>query len=133
MYSRKIVEYYTVPRTVYVTSDGEEFEQEYFARRHERNITPERKIISSSWDIGAENTYITCYKVENKDDYDYLDFKKWNNCGSGVYDGPGWYMAIKYDGGDYDDSYEIYKVSDYIKILEDSIQTLKDCIDESNT
>lgn len=98
MYSRKIVEY-TTPKTIYVTSDGEEFEREYYARRHERDITPERKIVSFSCWVGTKDTYITCYKVENKDDYDYLVFKKWNDDGSDMYDGPGWYMAIKYDGG----------------------------------
>jgi len=41
-------------------------------------------------------------------------------------------MAIRYDGGDYAATYEIYKVNDYIKILEDGIQALKNCMDESN-
>ena len=114
--------------TIYVTSDGQEFFRRYDARKHERDITPERKFEKRYIEI--EDNYSVCYKVLSEEDYNYLVLKEWNDCGKGVYVGPGWYIAHKYDGGDWEDTYEVYKLDSFIQKFMKKLQELQE-INES--
>lgn len=119
-------EYFT---TIYITSDGQEFCIRSDAEQHEeelrimqdRHEIPYKYIGYLSFlDSGAD-----AYEIKSEDDLKYLNIKEWNRCGSWTYDGPGWYMAVWHDGGDYSDYYSITKVDEYIKNLEEDLNNLK--------
>ena len=114
-------------KTVYVTEDGEEFDSQYEAQQHEDNLLAYRKIpyvyggFINSLDCGVD-----CYYIESKDDLEYLKAKEWRRNATCAYAGPGWYLAQRFDGGDYDDYYHIIKLDKYIEMLEADLKQLKD-------
>lgn len=113
--------------TVYVTDDGQEFSSRREAQKHEDSLLAERGIHSEYLGfMHTFDTYITCYEIKSEEDLKYLEAKEWNHNCTYTYDGPGWYIEKKIDGGDYADSYEIIKVDDYIEELEIDLKQLKD-------
>ncbi len=121
------------PHTIYsfITSDGYEFTSEREAIMHEDSLIPIRKIeyyylsLSTLDEGGAD-----CYKITEEADLEYLQAKEWSHNGQDEYDGPGWYLAIRHDGGDYNDTYEVIKVDNYKIMLEDDLSNIK-CLTNS--
>lgn len=116
-----------VYKTVYVTEDGMEFDSRYEAQQHEDSLLSYRKIpcVYSGF-LGTLECGVDCYYIESKEDLDFLKAKEWHHNATYVYNGPGWYLAHRFDGGDYSDYYEIIKVDEYIKTLEGDLEQLKD-------
>lgn len=112
---------------VYVTEDGAEFDSKYKALYHEISMQPERDIpwyyidFETLDDIGAD-----CYYIKDESDLKYLFVKQWDQHASWAYSGEGWYMAICHAGGDYPDSYEIVKLDEYKKMLENDLAQIND-------
>ena len=117
---------YTIDKIIYICSDGMEFEIESDARAHEDSLIKKREIKMDYIELNSLDCYgAYCYYITEEDDLKYLEVTSWAHNGFYKYKGPGWYMAIKYDGGDYSDSYEITLVEDYIHPLEEDINKLK--------
>lgn len=121
------------PRTIYsfITSDGYEFTSEREAIMHEDSLIPIRKLEDyylslSTLDEGGAY----CYKITEEADLEYLQAKEWNHNGQYEYNGPGWYLAIRHNNGDYDDTYEVIKVDDYKTMLEDDLSNIN-CLTNS--
>lgn len=112
--------------TVYVTEDGKEFSTYREAQKHEDSLLAERGIpwIRTEF-INTLDNSCDCFNIRSEEDLRYLQAKEWNHKGSYSYDGPGWYLAQRYDGGDYDDYYEITKVDEYIEMLEADLKQFK--------
>ena len=116
----------TTFKTIYVCEDGQEFENKHEAQKHEDNLIPSRKIEEyyltlDSMDSGGGY----CYRITEAEDLKYLNAKEWNYHGEFEYEGPGWYLAIFHDGGDYYDTYEIIKVDTYKELLENDLENIK--------
>ena len=116
--------------TIYITSDGQEFGIRSDAERHEEEL----RIMQDRHEIPYKRTgYLSfldsgadAYEIKSEDDLKYLNIKEWNRCGSWTYDGPGWYIAEFYNGGDYPDYYHVEKIDHYIENLEEDLTLLKD-------
>ena len=113
-----------VPKKIYVTSDGKEFESKFYANRHEYEIMPERNFQQATFSLDDETTAV-CYKIENIDDYRYLSAKKWDISTTNSYVGPGWYMSVRQDGGDYNDWYEVTYLPNYFNNLKEQLQAVE--------
>lgn len=111
---------------VYITSDGKEFTSKREAEKHEVKLMPEKQIPKHYIELLVTEDYGYCYKIESEDDLKYLQQKIWLQNAYYHYDGPGWYIAIQYDGGDYADNYEVFSVKHYIKNLQHDLNTLKE-------
>ena len=121
------------PRIIYsfITSDGYEFTSEREAIMHEDSLIPIRKIEDyylslSTLDEGG----VYCYKITEEADLEYLQAKEWDHNGQYEYDGPGWYLVIRHNGGDYNETYEVIKVDSYKTMLEDDLSNIK-CLTNS--
>lgn len=115
-----------IQTTVYMTSDGKKFNDKNAAEQHEKEILmPEREIESQVISLYTQDYFTICYNIQNEDDFYYLVVKKWKHNYSGDFKGPGWYLTFKYDGGDYDDSYDIIKADEYLTILENDVNIIK--------
>ena len=113
--------------TVYVTEDGREFKSRRDAQKHEDSLIAERGVpwVYTDFINTLENS-VFCYNIRSEEDLKYLQAKEWNHNATYTYDGPGWYLVQHFDGGDYDDYYEIIKVDEYIDMLERDLKQLKD-------
>lgn len=114
---------------VYITSDGKEFKYKGDAQRHEEKISmPERSIPCKTVTLHTQDDFYNtfCYNIQNEDDFHYLEVKEWKYNYYGKFDGPGWYLAFRHDGGDYDDDYDIIKLDEYLAQLEEDVENLKD-------
>ena len=116
---------------VYVTSDGKEFDSQKAAEKHEVELLPKKQIPRhyvhfNSLDV--EYAYI--YKIKSEEDLKYLDATEWNHNAYWTYKGPDWYIAIRHDGGDYDDDYDILSVKHYLSLLKSDVNTLKEIEEE---
>jgi hypothetical protein len=116
------------PRTIYgfITSDGYEFASEHEAIMHEDSLIPIRKIEKYYLSLNTlDEGGACCYKITEEADLEYLQAKEWNHNGLYEYNGPGWYLTIRHDGGDYNETYEVIKVDDYKTMLEDDLSNIK--------
>lgn len=115
--------------TIYITSDGQEFGIRSDAEQHEEELRimqdkheiPHKRIGLSIFEYNVD-----AYKIKSEDDLKYLNIKEWNRNGSYNYEGPGWYIAEFYNGGDYPDYYHVEKIDHYIENLEEDLTLLKD-------
>ena len=123
---------YTInePKTVYgfITSDGYEFTSEREAKCHEADITPKRNIKINRVQMPIDSEDIILYQLSTEDDIDYLRTVNFDKEWSCNYEGPGWYVATVWPGGDYDDEYYLQKVNTYVDILSQSITKLQQFI-----
>ena len=110
---------------VYITSDGKAFTSKRDAEKHEVELMPEKQIPKEYIELLTTEDYGYCYKIESEDDLKYLQQKVWLQNAYYHYDGPGWYIAIRHDGGDYPDSYDVFSVKRYLSLLESDVNTLK--------
>ena len=111
---------------VYITTDGKEFDTPREAEKHEATLLHERQIPNhyEHFDsLDVDSAYI--YKIESEEDLKYLNATVWYNHGYWTYKGPDWYIAIRNDGGDYYDDYNILSVKYYLSLLESDINKLK--------
>jgi hypothetical protein len=115
----------TITEKIFVTSDGKEFTYKRDAEKHEVELMPEKQIPTDYIELLTTEDYGYCYKIKSEDDLKYLQQKIWLRNAYYHYDGPGWYIAIRHDGGDYPDSYDVFSVKRYLSLLESDVNTLK--------
>lgn len=111
---------------VYITSDGKEFTYKREAEQHEVKLMPEKQIPTCYIELLTTEDYGYCYKIESEDDLKYLQQKVWFRNAYYHYDGPGWYITIREDGGDYDDTYTVFSVKHYINNVQHDLNALKE-------
>lgn len=111
---------------VYITSDGKEFTYKREAELHEAKLMPRKQIPTCYIELLTTEDYGYCYKIKSEDDLKYLQQKVWFQNAYYHYDGPGWYIAIREDGGDYDDTYTVFSVKHYINNVQHDLDTLKE-------
>ena len=111
---------------VYITNDGKAFTSKQDAEKHEVELMPEKQIPTCYIELLTTEDYGYCYKIESEDDLTYLQQKVWCRNAYYQYDGPGWYIAIRQDGGDYEDSYDVFSVKHYMKNLQHDLNALKE-------
>ena len=114
---------------VYITDDGTEFYSRFGAVMHEakemKRLHPRE--IKSTGILTPDEDYIYLYKIQSEEDWDYLYKVNWEqNTYGNIYLSPGWYGAIRHDGGDYADEYEIINMSQFIREQEEFLKEIKD-------
>lgn len=114
----------TLEYLVYVTSDGKEFDSPEAAEKHEAELLPKKQIPSKyiRFNIIDDDAYV--YKIESKEDLEYLASTEWDNNAYWTYKGPGWYIAFRNDGGDYPDDYNVLPVKHYLSQINRDIDKL---------
>jgi hypothetical protein len=114
----------TLEYLVYVTSDGKEFDSPKAAEKHEAELLPKKQIPRHYIYFNIiDSAYV--YKIESEEDLEYLDATEWNHNAYWTYNGPDWYMAIRNDGGDYPDSYDVFYLKNFLSDLESDVNKLK--------
>lgn len=111
---------------VYITTDGKEFDTPREAKEHEDTLLHERQIPNTHVlfdSLDVDGAYI--YKIESEEDLEYLNATVWYHHAYWTYKGPDWYIAIRNDGGDYYDDYNVLSVKHYLSLLESDINKLK--------
>ena len=111
---------------VYITDDGKAFTNKRDAEKHEVSLMPEKQILANYIELLVTENYEYCYKIESEDDLKYLQQKVWLRNAYYHYDGPGWYIAIHHDGGDYEDDYDVFSVKHYMENLQHDLNALKE-------
>ena len=113
---------------VYITDDGTEFYSRFSAVMHEakemKRLHPRE--IESTGILTPDEDYIYLYNIKSKEDWDYLYKVNWEQNAYGNYLGPAWYGAIRHDGGDYQDEYEIIHIPIFIKQYDKFLDEIKD-------
>ena len=115
-------------RPVYISVDGTRHYDKYSAIRHDAvALAGTRHVMRSSIELPDDETWMQVFNITCKEDWDYLYYTEWEqNTFCDKYTGPGWYGAIKHDGGDYADRYEIITINkDYFNKYETFIDDLK--------
>ena len=115
-------------RPVYISVDGTRHYNKYSAIRHDAvSLAGTRYVATSGIFLPDDETYMRVFNITCKEDWDYLYYTEWEqNTFCDEYTGPGWYGAIKHDGGDYADRYEIITINeDYYNKYETFIDDLK--------
>ena len=114
--------------TVYITSDGKEFTSQRMARNHEDSLMPHRNIPTDYIHLYAydDGMGYYCYKIESEEDLKYLNAIEWNHNAVWDYEGPGWYVAFRHDGGDYSDDYSVSHIQSYIDYLKHDLSVLEE-------
>ena len=111
---------------VYITDDGKEFTNKQKAEKHEAELLPKKQI--PNYYLGfniIEDAHV--YKIESEEDLEYLAATEWKEDTSyWTYDGPDWYIALRHDGGDYPDDYNVLPVKSYIRGLQYNLNALKE-------
>lgn len=131
------VEVREVPATklkkVYIASDGTEFDNKSDCKLYEielgyKGIKVWETAIHDLYDFDGVNP-ASLYNIENEEDWNFLVERVWFNTQTPKeYPGPGHYLAIYYDGGDYDGSYFIEDAEQYITGLHHSINSYEEQI-----
>lgn len=118
-------EYYTI----YIADDGKEFESRYACQQYEGYTLkkyPEVVRTSKKFYTFSEGTSATIYNIKTIEDWQYLESHDWDNSNVyGEFEGPGYYIAEYWDGGDGRDSYYIYEAEKYIKNIEKEFEQYK--------
>ena len=134
-----------VPKTfyVYISSDGKQFDDPYDCYQYDLELNKDGKKVLDTYkplrDLEDEHSgnlyyltdcsdflflvnYLTEGKVANISIYND-DLEYFNNIKEGKR--KGWAYIIRYDGGDYDDTFEMYNPLSYIKAKEDELKLFK--------
>jgi hypothetical protein len=114
--------------TVYITSDGKEFYNESRARQYEATLMPFKNIPNNYIYLYTHDEDIGCYcyKIESEKDLECLKAIEWNYNAVWDYEGPGWYVAFRHDGGDYADDYSVSHIQSYIHYLKHDLSVLEE-------
>lgn len=116
--------YVQTPKIIesYESSDGFEYASRAECESHERTLGFRGvKVVETA--INDLNDFyderpMTLYKVESEADWNVLVERIWfYRQNKRVYPGPGFYVAVQMNGGDYDDEYEIYEYDEYMNNL----------------
>ena len=129
------------PRNIYIANDGTEFYKEDDCRAYELSIMKEKPKVLATAIKNVKSFYeelpAIIYHVESIDDWEILKNYVWGrNISWEKYIGPGDYIAIEDDQGDYDPSYNVYEINSYCSdILADANYYKKHIIEiiEQNT
>ena len=111
----------TYTKTVFVTSDGSEYLSYREAQIHEDSLIPNRALMRAHCYLVTEEQTVELIKAESNDDLMYCQAKEWKHNANIEYDGPGWYIVFIFYGGDYDDTYDVLKLDNYISTLQTDI------------
>ena len=69
---------------------------------------------------------VTIYYLKSKEDFDYIAITELEDqVDEGTYGEEGFYLAIKYDGGDYADTYSLLPLPIYINDLNSDLDEIK--------
>lgn len=110
---------------VYITEDGKEFRNRYYALMHDGELIKQknpRDIPQDYITLLDEDEGGHMYYCKTIDDLHYIGVTELFN-----YDlvdgfiGPGWYVAIFRDGGDGYDYYDVYSIKKYYKTMKKRI------------
>ena len=115
-------------KPVYISIDGTQYYTRAGAVIHDAvSLAETRYVATSGIFLPDDETYMRVFNITCKEDWDYLYYTEWEqNTFCDEYTGPGWYGAIKHDGGDYADRYEIITIDeDYYNKYETFIDDLK--------
>jgi hypothetical protein len=114
---------------VYVADDGTKHTYRSQAIQHDAaywRLHKFREITRDGIFDTVQDIYVYLYKITCQEDWDYLNYVEWGQNTWGVkYTTPGWYGAIRHDGGDYADDYEIFRIDEYVKSYEEFLTELK--------
>lgn len=103
---------------IYIAMDGTEFRTKPECERYEMMHDPvRRQVIETAIETRSfdEEYPATLYNIQNEEDWDFLVKYVWYSYQDiNDYPGPGVYLVIKYDGGDYHDTYNVYNAEAYI-------------------
>ena len=117
---------------VYITADGKEFNTPREAKDYETILLHKRQIPSHYVIFDSLDVEDVCiYKIESEEDLKYLNVTEWYHNAYWTYKGPDWYIAIRNDGGDYPDDYNILSVKHYLSLLESDVNKLKKIEEET--
>lgn len=111
---------------VYITADGKEFTTPREAKEYETILLHKRQIPSHYVNFDSLDVEDACiYEIESEEDLKYLNVTEWKHNAYWTYKGPDWYIAIRHDGGDYPDDYDVFSVKHYLSLLESDVNKLK--------
>lgn len=123
---------------IYIADDGTEFKTRWECEKYEKEkFLKSHKVIDTAItglrDFEDEHPAII-YNIENHQDWLSLAELVWyDHQDPKTYPGPGKYIVIQYDGGDYPDDYYVHKVEDYVnELLKDAIKYREDILKELN-
>lgn len=112
---------------VYISDDGTEFDNQYDCEEYERKQIIEEHNITHVDTISIDEYPATLWLIQNENEWKIL--LKTEFAHSGLHEHqftkPGWYIAIKHDGGDWHDWYEFCLLDKYIEEYEELIQHYK--------
>ena len=110
-----------VKYTVYVASDGTEFDTCVECERYERKLSLKGiEVVETAIpcsDFEGEH-YAMLYNVKNEEDWKILIERVWCHHQYNIseeFPGPDVYYVIIYPNGDYPDEYEVHKAEEYLK------------------
>ena len=117
---------YTRQVHTYITEDGKVFEDFWQARKHELETLQPRTIWRRKFFMRTMDKTVTIYYLKSKEDFDYIAITELEDqVDEGTYGEEGFYLAIKYDGGDYADTYSLLPLPIYINDLNSDLDEIK--------
>ena len=125
---KKVIEERTYVRQVptYITDDGKVFEDFWQARKHELETLQPRTIWRRKFYMQTIGKNVTIYYLSSKEDYNYIRITELEDQVEELgYEDPGFYLAVKYDGGDYADTYSLLPLHVYTDDLENDLNEIK--------
>ena len=117
---------YTRKVPTYITEDGKIFEDFWQAKKHELEALQPRTIWRRKFFMRTMEKTVTIYYLKSKEDFDYIAITELDDqVDEGTYDEEGFYLAIKYDGGDYADTYSLLPLHIYTNDLSCDLDEIK--------
>lgn len=105
----------THTKTIYITSDGKEFETRWIAQEHEAKLQQGKRNIKHEIIHTFENEDTAhLYYIDSPESFTYMTITEWFDYTPNAYAGPGWYLHIWHDGGDGADWNEVYYLPSYL-------------------
>ena len=117
---------YTRQVPTYITEDGKTFEDFWQAKKHELETLQPRTIWRRKFFMRTMEKTVTIYYLKSKEDFDYIAITELEDqVDEGTYHEEGFYLAIKYDGGDYADTYSLLPLHIYTNDLRSDLEEIK--------
>ena len=117
---------YTRQVPTYITEDGKTFEDFLQAKKHELETLQPRTIWRRKFFMRTMEKTVTIYYLKSKEDFDYIAITELEDqVDEGTYREEGFYLAIKYDGGDYTDTYSLLPLHIYTNDLRSDLEEIK--------
>ena len=114
-------------KTIYTTSDGKDFDNEWRAREHEAKLQQGKYNIKEKViDTFETEDPAHLYYIDSLDAYTYMTNIKWWDYTPDTYVGPGWYLNIWHDGGDGADWNEVYYMPTYLEDMKSWIKNVEE-------